>query len=241
MPVTSAFDAKKMSWEDFSIDEESKAILSNFEQAQGLFEHFQRIKKLKKAQTETSTHCITDFINDLHVGVRATMLHEYTWIELKNLLRQRNSALLVRLPAHLAMIFAAGEDTESGKKRHVLIGRPSGGQSPSGWIPWSSKDVVPSEHAWNDEISLSGGIESSSNCGLTMYVNANASSSLRKYFICQRDIIHVYKEPVEVQPFDHSIPIQSQWDKILFETPIECCSACEACNFVYLENSAKCE
>ena len=63
-----------------------------------------------------------------------------------------NTSVLVDLPAHLGLVFAVGKDRTTGKYPHVLLSRPSGGQSPSGWVPWSLKDRFPGEVMWEDEI-----------------------------------------------------------------------------------------
>ena len=70
--------------------------------------------------------------------------------------------MLVHVPCHLVIMFGAGESHEGRYRflykklallkainilflfnnRHVLIGRPSGGQSPCGWIPWSEQHIA---------------------------------------------------------------------------------------------------
>ena len=67
-------------------------------------------------------------------------------------MKQENTAILVDLPEHLGLIYAAGLDKETGKYKHVLVSRPSGGQSPCGWIPWSIKDRYPGEIMWEEDI-----------------------------------------------------------------------------------------
>jgi len=63
-----------------------------------------------------------------------------------------DTAVLVDLPAHLGLVYAVGRDRKTGKYPHVLLSRPSGGQSPNGWVPWTLKDRYPGEALWEDEI-----------------------------------------------------------------------------------------
>lgn len=63
-----------------------------------------------------------------------------------------NTSILVDLPQHLGLIFAVGKDRKTGKYPHVLLSRPSGGQSPCGWVPFSKKDSFPAEILWEDDI-----------------------------------------------------------------------------------------
>ena len=56
------------------------------------------------------------------------------------------------MPDHLGLVYAVGSDKDTGKYKHVLVSRPSGGQSPCGWIPWSNKDRYPGEIMWEEDI-----------------------------------------------------------------------------------------
>ena len=40
------------------------------------------------------------------------------------------------------------------KNRHLLIGRPSGGQSPCAWIPFSERDRGGGERVWASRINM---------------------------------------------------------------------------------------
>lgn len=76
---------------------------------------------------------------------------DYSFSDILHWLRQENVALMVCLPEHLGLIFAAGHARSGKKLRHVLLSRPSGGQSPCGWVPFTLKDRAPDELLWEDE------------------------------------------------------------------------------------------
>jgi hypothetical protein len=76
---------------------------------------------------------------------------QYEYSDIVNWLQQENVCLLVSLPEHLGLIFAAGEARSGEPYRHVLLSRPSGGQSPCGWVPFRLEDRAPGEMLWEDE------------------------------------------------------------------------------------------
>ena len=146
-------------------------------------------------------------------------------------------ALLVRLPRHLAMIFGIGEAqdlpipspspsfsttstrTNKNKQRHVLVGRPSGGQSPCGWIPFSWKDKEKGEGMWMDDIWLGekrgrgeeggeegaeegreGGVGGGEKYGLTMWESVCVPGSDgrgKPVFVAQREVYVVRRKGVK--------------------------------------------
>lgn len=105
-------------------------------------------------------------------------------------MKQPNTSILVDLPQHLGLIYAVGREKKTGKYPHVLLSRPSGGQSPCGWVPFTIKDRFPEEVLWEDDIipdilevqeaartgKLSDALLQklkSSNTGITMYLNSS--------------------------------------------------------------------
>lgn len=171
----------------------------DFKKIDSMLNHFQKFRKLKKGQIETSSHDISSIIELLPFNLEVVKKSEYTWAELKEYINLDGYSVLICLPSHLALVFGTGEDKLTGKFRHVLVGRPSGGQSPSGWIPYTSKDIYFNETLWRDEINLTGGLSYDTNCGLSMFINADSTSQLRRMFICQRDIYVLKTETIQLE------------------------------------------
>ena len=81
-------------------------------------------------------------------------MSEYTFEELTELVADESKAVIVHIPVHVVMVFGTGCD-DSGKHRHVLVGRPAGGQSPTGWIPFTEQDAYEGTTGWVNNISVS--------------------------------------------------------------------------------------
>jgi len=111
-----------------------------------------QLAQLRVLNVTTSFQRPDDVIKSFGIGLDAKRYKEYTYEQLQNFLEMENTAVLVDLPAHLGLVYAVGKDRTTGKYPHVLLSRPSGGQSPTGWIPWTLKDRYPGEALWEDEI-----------------------------------------------------------------------------------------
>ena len=194
-----------------------------------LFLSLQKYKKLRKPNCETSQHDLHEFFKILPFPLKCYYLYEYTWVDLKRLLKQPNTAVLVSLPHHLAMIFALGENKETGKQRHLLVGRPSGGQSPSGWIPFTLRDVVSGqEDYWADEIVFNNGISHNFKFGLNMFGSNPLQSDARNLFISQRSIMVITSDPEK--PFTESAtPEVFEWEQFFNNEGLPVCNLCMNC------------
>lgn len=239
-PSPSAFNKNEEDLDDWrtSLNKDLVHILDKYDIDSMIFS-YEKIRKLKKVQVETSNYNFHEVFKNLPFGLSAYSVHEYTWIDLKNYLKMDNVAVLVRLPSHLALVFATGENLQTGKLRHVLVGRPGGGQSPSGWIPWNIKDKHEDETCWSDDIMLAGGLTSETNHGLTMYVTSKKDSALHHYFICQRELIIVKREnnfnivEKELQDLHSNLTMPTSMDNHLnlkwhrdLHVPMKQCSKC---------------
>ena len=68
----------------------------------------------------------------------------------------------MHVPIHYVLVFGAGwtgGEEKEGKKeeeenRHLLVGRPSGGQSPCAWVPFERKDKMQGERVWASTINM---------------------------------------------------------------------------------------
>jgi hypothetical protein len=195
--------------------------------------HYQRISRLLNPQVETSQHDISSIMQILPFGIKAYSVYEYSWRDLKEYLQTPNLAVLVRLPSHCALVFAAGENLQTGKERHVLVGRPSGGQSPCGWIPFMFSNKSPEEVLWRDEITLSGSIQSSTKYGLTMYLSEPLTKNNTNYFIGQRELIIIRADPAasrkEIHFSDYDLAVL---DALFYSGPVYACDRCFAHNSI---------
>lgn len=86
-------------------------------------------------------------INSSGFPVTAKLKFNYSWEKLKEWVSDPTTAVIAYVPRHAVLIFAVGESND-GKYRHALIGRASGGQTPSTWVPFSEKDVFEGEDLW---------------------------------------------------------------------------------------------
>jgi hypothetical protein len=193
---------------------------------EGFFECIQRLKRLYVLEVETSTQDTLATINNMKLGVRAYCLYEYTWYELKQLMQQPGVAVTVRLPHHLAMVFAVGEDRSTGKQRHVLVGRPSGGQSPCGWIPFTPKDRIKGVVNWRDHIDLTNGLQAEERYGLTMLESTPLVVGTQSTFIAQRTLYVIEQDPSNFateHDIEHAHQEVEEW---LLEKKIFCSLCC---------------
>ena len=103
---------------------------------------------LHKLDAESSSQDIVGVVHACKLPIKCWNLewYDYTWDNIKRLVVTPNTALMIALPYHLTLVFGGGEDN-SGKK-HLLVGRPSGGQAPCGWMPWDHSDIVDLNHLW---------------------------------------------------------------------------------------------
>ena len=90
---------------------------------------------------------LPDAIMATGLPVTARIYKGYSWEQLKEWVNEPNTAVIAYVPRHAVLVFAVGE-TSKGKHRHALIGRASGGQTPSSWIPFTDDDAHPDEDFW---------------------------------------------------------------------------------------------
>jgi len=121
-----------------------------------LFSSLQRLKRLREAEIQTSDQdlCSVFAQTGLDVECKPLEWHLASWSNVKRLVSEPDTLLLICIPYHLVIVFGYGEDRHSGTYRHLLIGRPSGGQAPSGWVPWSAEDAYDAEGMWPDNLDL---------------------------------------------------------------------------------------
>jgi hypothetical protein len=123
-----------------------------------LFRALLRLRRLRLPDVQTSDQDQRGILNFLNFcglpGLRSRLLEDWekTWANVRQWTKDPYSALLLNIPHHLVLVFGGGEETSTGKFRHLLIGRPSGGQSPCGWVPWTERDRFPGEELWRDNI-----------------------------------------------------------------------------------------
>ena len=135
--------------------EDSADIISVFADIKpnynSIFGWILRYKRLLKPAVTTSDQKISDIVDYLGLPVRGFYLpyHLYSWHFIKYLISRDDISLLIAVPHHLAMVFGATEEID-GSKRHLLIGRPAGGQSPSALVPFTYHDVDAGEDLWED-------------------------------------------------------------------------------------------
>eukprot|EP01006_Ploeotia_vitrea_P050993 TRINITY_DN67517_c2_g14_i1.p1 TRINITY_DN67517_c2_g14~~TRINITY_DN67517_c2_g14_i1.p1 ORF type:complete len:433 (-),score=27.99 TRINITY_DN67517_c2_g14_i1:142-1440(-) len=135
-----------------------------------LWASLNRLRWLYKPQARTTYSDWVEAINSSGLGVSAKHIHSYTFDDLRRWLDDDNIALTVRLPSHAALVFGCGANKRNSKNKHVLVGRPSGGQSPCGWIPWSFADVAKNEKDfWEGDLMGSGEKSVTNGTALTMH------------------------------------------------------------------------
>lgn len=86
-------------------------------------------------------------INSSGFPLQATYVKNYSWEDLKKWVSSPTTAVIAYVPRHAVLVFAVGESSD-GKYRHALIGRASGGQTPSSWIPFTEADAYEGEDLW---------------------------------------------------------------------------------------------
>ena len=119
-----------------------------------LFKALITLRNIRRKSPETSVQDATDIINKMNIGLYSRWLdyHEMTWEHITNHLQKPNTSLLIVLPNHLTSIYGFVQTLDF-RYRHLVTGRPSGGQCPSGFIPWSHSDLTDNVSWPNDAFS----------------------------------------------------------------------------------------
>jgi hypothetical protein len=103
---------------------------------------------LRRPRPSTSTQDPVWTLNKTGI-VKARWLEysESNWQNITALIDMQNSAVICVLPLHVVVLFGFIQSSD-GKFRHLICGRPSGGQSPCGIVPWTIEDKIPENLCW---------------------------------------------------------------------------------------------
>lgn len=166
---------QNLSFKDFQLQLKSfmpaevwNGVFSSRRSGQTLLGALWDLHDLRQLEIHAGKQRAKDVIEATGLPLKVTDYSKFSWQQLKHWLSQPNTAVLVHVPCHLVIMFGAGESHE-GRYRHVLIGRPSGGQSPCGWIPWSEQHIATGETMWSDSVNLFEDEICNEQRGLTMY------------------------------------------------------------------------
>jgi hypothetical protein len=111
-----------------------------------------RYLRIRRLNVTTGDEDFTSLIEDMQLGLSVFHIDwkNYSWEIIIRLLSRDDVVLLIETPHHLVLIYGATVDEKG--RRHLLIGRPAGGQSPSGFIPFNENDIneEENEELWRD-------------------------------------------------------------------------------------------
>lgn len=105
------------------------------------------LKSMRMVEARAGYYPLEQVINQSGFPLTAKVHEGYTWNELKTWIAEPGTSVIAYIPRHAVLIFGVGE-TKEGKYRHALIGRASGGQTPSSWIPFEERDCHKDESFW---------------------------------------------------------------------------------------------
>merc|ERR1712137_217802 len=86
------------------------------------------LKVMKQVEVHAGYQREEEVFRECGLPITIQSKFSYSWQELKHWVTSPDTAVRIHVPRHAVVVFALSEEKNTGKYRHALIGRISGGQ-----------------------------------------------------------------------------------------------------------------